>query len=168
MAEPQTDHGHEPSEQEHGAVRYERKDIRVRLVVILVLSAACFAAVDYFVIWQFFGVRKRIQEATNVSPFPNTPPVSSQLPPEPRLEQLNNLAAIKSTNVYDRLAAQEKILQSYGPTDDKGFVHIPIEQAIEAVAGHLRKQPGGGARNDSGLIDSGESNSGTMLRGGNP
>ena len=46
------------------------------------------------------------------------------------------------------LAAKEKALNSYGPTAENGFVHIPIQQAIKArcrqVAG--RSSRGGPGR----------------------
>ena len=62
---------------------------------------------------------------------------SAKLPPEPRLEQLDRMAAVRKLRRYQRLAAKEKALNSYGPTAEKGFVHIPIQQAIKAVAGKL-------------------------------
>jgi hypothetical protein len=70
--------------------------------------------------------------------------------------------------VFAKLAAQEKVLNSYGPTAEKGFVHIPIQQAIKATVGKLpvKRQTQGEAAKDRGLIDAGESNSGRMFRGG--
>ncbi len=173
MAEQPTDHGHEPAQSEHRGIRYERTDIRLRLVLALVAGAACFAVLVLFVIWQFFRFSEGGQQADERSPYSRyTRPsaASSQLPPEPRLEPLNSLADVNNANVYERLAGQEKILHSYGPTDDKGFVHIPIDRAIQAVAGHLpvRTQPPGANALDQGLIDSGKSASGPILRGATP
>ena len=71
-----------------------------------------------------------------------------------------------ASNFSKALAEKEKVLNSYGPSEEKGFVHVPIQEAIKATAGKLpvRKQPPGGA-NDNGLMDAGQSNSGRMFKG---
>ena len=61
------------------------------------------------------------------------------------------------------------MLNSYGPTDEEGFVHIPIERAME-YAGRpscrsARAVTTDRRGNDNGLVDAGESNSGRMFRG---
>jgi hypothetical protein len=168
MAEHPSDHGSEPIEQEHGEVRYERMDIRLRVVLLMLLGAGVFALVDQVAIWQLFKFRKGAQQTSVESPYPNSPNVSSRLPSEPRLEQINRLAAVKSANAYERLKAQESLLHSYGPTNDKGFVHIPIDEAIKAVADRLPVRKDMPSEADRGLINWGESNSGRMLRGESP
>ncbi len=76
----------------------------------------------------------------------------------------------ESAAVNKQLAAKEKALHSYGPTAEKGFVQIPIEQAMKAVAGTLpvakESSPGRAAKN--GLLEAGQSNSGRMFRGPSP
>ena len=70
-----------------------------------------------------------------------------------------------------QLAAKEKLLHSYGSTADKGFVQIPIEQAMKAVAGTLpvaKESSQGRAVKGNGLLEAGESNSGRMFRGPMP
>ena len=104
------------------------------------------------------------------SPYPLAPGFSRKLPPEPRLEQLDRLAGIDNADVAEKLAEKEKALDSYGPTEEKGFVHIPIQQAMKAVAGKLpmRKEPQGPTAADNGLLDAGQSNSGRIFRGPSP
>ena len=80
------------------------------------------------------------------------------------------MAAVESSDVFKRLAAKEKALNSYGTTAENGFVHIPIQQAIKAVAGSLpaKGTSQGRAAHDNGLLESGDSNSGRMFRGPQP
>jgi hypothetical protein len=82
------------------------------------------------------------------------------------LEQIDRLANIEAADVFAMEAAKEKALQRYGPTEEKGFVHIPITRAIEAVAGKLpvTKTPQPHPRETGGLLDWGASNSGRFDR----
>ena len=156
----------EPSE--HPDVRYERKDIRLGPLLGLIVAAICVLVAVGFGIWYFYWWQAGAEQAIKQSPYPLVTAPSGKLPPEPRLEQLNEMERGEAASVFTRLAAQEKALNSYGPTAEKGFVHIPIQQAIKLTAGKLPvKQPAAGqAAKDRGLIDAGESNSGRMLRGG--
>jgi len=119
---------------EHPAVQHEPRDVRFGCVLALILGACCFAAVHYFVIWRYFWNRADAQAEMKKSPYPLAPTPSTQLPPEPRLEQIDRMSRDEASNVYYRQLAKEKLLNSYGPTEEKGFVHIPIQQAIDAVA----------------------------------
>jgi uncharacterized iron-regulated membrane protein len=145
-------------EETNAGVSYERKDIRLRLVIGLLAGAGCLVAVVLFAIWQFYWMEENSQEKAKGS----TEALAPVLPPDPRLEQIDKLAAAEYSNIDKRLAAQEAALNSSGPSDEKGFVHIPIQQAIEAVADKLpvRKQPPGHAASNAG-----ESSSGRMIRG---
>jgi hypothetical protein len=156
------------NEQTNMGVRYERKDIRLGCLLAVIVVAVCVLATLGYGVWRFFWWQAGVQEAMKRSQNPLAPGLSAKLPPEPRLEQLDRMAGVASSDVYHRLAVQEKQLNSYGQTDEKGFVHIPIQQAIKTVAGTLpvRKQLPRQAAGDHGLIDSGESNSGRMFRGG--
>ena len=141
--------------------RYERKDIHLRWFLAILVAAVCFVAVETFVIWKFYWAEESAQEAAKGS----TKELASPLPPEPRLEQLDRLAGVEGSNIDKRLAAQEKKLNSYGPTAEKGFVHVPIQQAIDAVADTLpvRKQPPSKTANNRGPIAAGQSNSGRAI-----
>ena len=146
------------NEETNAGVSYERKDIRLRLVLALLGFAGCFVALVAVTIYWFYWAEEKSQRAAKGS----TEALAPLFPSEPRLEQIDKLAGVEKAEITQRLAAQEKILNSYGPTAEEGFVHIPIQQAIEAVADKLpvRKQPPGKAANNSG-----QSNSGRMIRG---
>jgi hypothetical protein len=150
-------------EETHANVKYERKDIRLRWVVGL------FSLLGVFVICMLFAMLKFYwyeEEAEKKIKGP-TEALAPALPPEPRLEQIDKLAGVEASNVDARLAAQEEMLNSYGPTGEKGFVHVPIQRAIEAVADKLpvREQPPGEAAKGRGPVAGGDSNSGRMIRG---
>jgi hypothetical protein len=61
---------------------------------------------------------------------------------------------------------RDELLHSYGTTDDPQFVRVPINRAIQHLAGKLpvRKSNPGAEAHDRGLLDAGESNSGRMFR----
>lgn len=152
---------------EHPGVKYEPKDIRFGCIFALLIAACCVAATHYFVVWKFFGWQKSVQEDIKKTPYRLAPTTTMQLPPEPRLEQLERMANEEKENFFKRELAQEKVLHSYGSTEEKGFVHIPVEEAIKAIAAELpvRKPPPEKSIKDNGLMDAGESNSGRMFRG---
>jgi hypothetical protein len=144
-------------------VRYERKDIGLRLVVTLLVAAGCTVVFILLAIWWLFWAEEKRQKAVKGS----TEALAPLYPAEPRLEQIDKLAGVEKADIVKRLAAQEKTLNSFGPTGEKGFVHIPIQQAIDAVADKLpvRTQPPGEAANKRGPIGDGQSNSGRTIRG---
>lgn len=153
---------------EHPAVSREPSDVRFRGVLLLMLLVCLFAAVNYFVIWKFFWWQAREQEEKYVrSPYVLAPQPSRQLPREPRLEQLDRLRGSTSPDAFLYQIEQERLLHRYGPTSERGFVHIPIEQAITRLADQLpvRKEPSAQVEKQNGLVDSGEPNSGRMYRG---
>ncbi len=154
-------------ETEDTAVRYERRDIRFGCLLAFMLVVLCIMASLGYGVWRFFWWQNSARQEAGRSPYPLAPAASKQLPPEPRLEQIDRLAGVENSDVAKRLAGQEKVLNSYGPTEEKGFVHIPIQQAIKATAGTLpvRKPSAEATAKDKGLVDSGESNSGRMFRG---
>ena len=155
------------NEKIHADVHYERKDIRLRGLLLLMAGACCLMTILGYAVWRFYWQQESAQEAMKKSPYPLAPGLSTKLPPEPRLEQVDRMAGIDNADVSKRLAEKEKALNGYGPTAENGFVHIPIQQAIKAVAGKLptRKEPQGPTAADNGLLDAGQSNSGRMFRG---
>jgi hypothetical protein len=153
-----------------GDVRYERKDIRLGYLLVVMLAGGCALATVGYATWRFFRWHEGTPELAAQPLDWSAPHSSAELPPEPRLEQVDRLARVQSIDVAKRLVADEQLLQSYGPTEEKGFVRIPISEAIRAVAGKLpvrQPSPGKGA-NDGGLVDAGEPNSGRVFRGATP
>lgn len=153
---------------EHPAVQREPRDVPFRWVIAVLLAAACIAVFHYYIIWRYFGWERAAEARSGASPYPLAPTPSTTLPRGPRLEELNRIAGQES--LLAREAAQEKTLHSYGPSDEKGYVHIPIQEAMKHAAERLpaRKPAQGRAAKDNGLVDSGESNSGRMFRGPSP
>jgi hypothetical protein len=154
---------------EHPEVRYEAKDIRFGAILALVIAAGVVLLVQFAVIWYFFRTEQRIQAENKQSPYPLAPGSQSPLPPQPRLEQIDRMHDKQTGDAIDPLAEMEKQLHSSGPTAEKGFVHIPIEEAMHKIADQLpvRKRPPPGDH-DRGLLDDGASNSGHMFSGASP
>lgn len=154
---------------EHPRVRRETRDVRVGVLFGIIIGLACLFAIHISVVWWYFWWLAGAQAVQKESPYPLAPKLSARLPSRPRLEQIQFLAGDTSGLVAERLAAEEKVLRSYGATDDKDFVHIPIEQAMRLAAPRLavRKEPPS-AVHDQGLLDGGEPNSGHVFAGGRP
>lgn len=164
---PEESH-HVDGRTEHPAVQVEPTDVRFRGVLIVMLTVLGFGTLQLFAVWWFFGDYNRHESAIKQSPFPLAPAPSTALPAEPRLEQVDRMARIESPNVFLREEAKEKILNSTGPTAERGFIHIPIERAMKRVVEQLpcRKEARKGPARDNGLVNGGASNSGRLFREG--
>jgi hypothetical protein len=167
---PDSTHNVEPMpspEPSRPDVRFEPRDVRFRWVLILSVVGCGVGAGIFFLVrgiyWATLETRFDGQPAAQTSSEVPT----SQLPPEPRLELLDRLEKTPASNVAKWERGEEKALETYGPTDDKGFVRIPLKRAMEVLAGHLpvRKEADRPKFKDRGLVDAGESNSGRMFRG---
>jgi hypothetical protein len=152
---------------EHPEVHTEKTDVNFRWILGLVLGAIVFAAVVQTVLWVYFKDYLAYQAEIKRSLFPLAPAPSEAPPREPRLEQIDRLKGIEKENVYKREASKEDVLTRYGPTAEEGYVHIPIDRAMDLLAGKLPVRaappPGAGER-DGGLVDAGAPNSGRMFR----
>ncbi len=154
---------------EHPSVHYERTDANFRAIVCIILGTMALAALIQTAVLAFFLDYRQYQDDIKKSPYPLAPGPSTALPAEPRLEQVDRLAGVESPNVYERMSGKEEILNSYGDTPEKDFVHIPIERAMKLLENKLpaRAAPSAAAaRKGGGLVDAGESNSGRMFRKG--
>jgi hypothetical protein len=151
---------------EHPAVRYEHRDASFRGVALVLIGLMCVASFHFYMVLWFYHRYAGYEAAIKRSPFPLAAEPSEQLPRSPRLEQVDRLANIKSPDVSLREGVREQVLQSYGATSEKGFVHIPIDRAMELLANKLPARKGQPAKppRDNGLVDSGASNSGRMFR----
>lgn len=157
---------HEGAELEHPSIRYERRDVPFRWVLAVAIVSTCIGAAIFLLVYAFFRADTARLASRRESEFPLAEHPSHELPPEPRLEQLDRLPGLARENVYLMEAAKEDQLDRYGATKETGFVHIPIRRAMQSLAGQLpvRKEPPVPTK-DNGLIDSGASNSGRLLRG---
>jgi hypothetical protein len=152
---------------EHPSVRYERTDADLRPILMLLIGAIVFAAASSVVLLVFFHEYRNYQNDIKKSPYPLAPTPSTSLPPQPRLEQVDRVTGYENPDAYEKQASSEKVLSSYGPTGEAGFVHIPIGQAMKLVEKELaarKQQPAEQRRRDGGLVDAGEPNSGRLFR----
>jgi hypothetical protein len=161
---------------EHPDVSREETDASFKAILLILIGAAGLALVIYLLMTAFYYGWRDHETAVKKSSFPLAPAPSTDprnpapLPEgQPRLEQENRLSGDVTANVYDRQAAKESILHSFGTNkEEKDFVHIPIEQAMKRLENKLpvRVTPAADqAWRADGLIDSGESNSGREFRG---
>lgn len=156
---------------EHPSVRYERSDASFRWIFCIILGTMAFAAIVQSVVLAFFYHYRDYQAEIKKSPYPLAPSPSTALPRGPRLEQVDRVAGVETPNVYKREVSNLEILNSYGPIQEEGFVHVPIDRAMQYLI-EEKKLPARPplspeqARRSEGLVDSGESNSGRVFRGG--
>lgn len=150
---------------EHPKVHREVTDVRWGCLIALACVIPICAACVFFGIWTFFGYSERHEQSSKLSKYPLAPVPSSALPSEPRLEPLNRIAGNTAANDFDIQLAQEKQLTTFGPTTEKGFIHIPIQDAIKLVVPQLkvRKQLPEESHKDNGLRFGGGPNSGRVF-----
>jgi hypothetical protein len=160
---PEPPHGDGPR---HPTVRFEHTDVRVRPVIIVIAAFACLGVAILWGVWAWFGSNNRHESVIKESPFPLAEQPSMKLPAEPRLEQLDRMAD-KPADAFPRLEAKEEVLNGFGPTNESGFVHIPIKRAMALIVDKLpaEKGPPPGPSKSTGLLDDGEPNSGRVYRG---
>lgn len=157
---------HDDGQVEHPEIRHEPSDANFKAILKIVIGAMVFAAVVHFAILMFFKGYRAHEDRVKKSPYALAPAPSMELPREPRLEQIDRMEGVERPDIRARLTAKEDVLNSYGPTDERGYVHIPVEKAIEMLAGKLpaRKEPPRGTGKGNGLVDGGGPNSGRLLR----
>ena len=115
-----------------------------RRALAIIAIVICFACFHSWAAWEFSegldargDEEKRSQLASELRPSPS-------LPAEPRLEQLDLLAGVEGQNLNRRMAGNEATLDSYGPSDDEGFIRVPIDRAMDFLVGRLpvrKEQP---------------------------
>jgi hypothetical protein len=132
-----------------------------------VIAALIIGLIVFVIVWRFFHGYQDYEAGIKNSEYPVLPVRHGALPAEPRLEQIERMAGSEKGNIYLRQEQKEALLNSYGEIAD-GFIHIPIDRAMDLLADKLpaRVPPSGEqARRQNGLLDSGASNSGRMFRG---
>jgi len=138
MSSSEPESRHADGSVEHPDVPYEKKDIRFGCILAVIIATACIFALVFTLDWYFFRQEEWRQGEIKRSPYTRSSAETSFLPPSPRLEQVDRMESkIKSEenkaedNYDERLAEMVRQLHGSGPTAEKGFVHIPIEQAIK-------------------------------------
>jgi hypothetical protein len=153
---------------ENPDVQFETKDLGCGAVITIVVGIGVAIAAASLAAWWVFGM---------IGIQPQSPAEQSaaraaeeHVPPQPRLEPLEPHGAGPGSDYFARERARESLLHGYGKTGDKGYVHIPIEKAIERFAGQakVRATPAGNQAKRNGLVADGDSNSGRVLREAQP
>ncbi len=149
---------------EHPGVRREATDISYPLVAVsIVVLGFVLAGVGLAARWLFHMENRRANGSISTADE-----LAVKSPIQPRLEPFEPQFPTADSFAVE-FQAMEARLQSYGPTDDADFVHVPIEKAIEHVARQMQNQPMVVRDAKSrGLINAGDANSGRVLRGGSP
>ena len=151
---------------EHPSVRRETIDVRQSRIVLVFVASLCFGGILLGAIWAFFLHSERQQTSLKASNYPLAPPPTRRLPPEPRLDPLNRTIGDTEGVVRNMEDANLRSLEVLGPSGAKGFVRIPIEDAMKLIVSRLpvRKQtPPGTVGKDNGLRYGGEPNSGRVF-----
>jgi hypothetical protein len=173
-SDPNFDHpaepspGSEPSPPVRPEIRFEERDVRFRWVLIVAVVSCVIGGAIFVLVRGFYQVVLESRPEGQGTAFAASEKPTSQLPPEPRLELLDRLKKTPASNVSKWERGEEKSLERYGPSDEKGYVRIPLELALQIIAGNLpaRKAADQPKFRDRGLVDAGESNSGRMFRRG--
>jgi len=156
---------HPDGHAENPTVRHERSDVNVGWIVGLLVAAGVFGLFLHFIVLLFFFHSKGELELARKSQFPLAPSPSQDLPAPPRIEQLNRLEGIRSSDVSRRQEVRLEQLRRYGATEEKGFVRIPIDEAMKHLANRLpaRKLESEQPPRDNGLVGGGDPNSGRLF-----
>jgi hypothetical protein len=166
---------HSEGEIEHSEIRREETDASFAAILFILLGSVIVAFFIYVGVALFYFGWRDHEKTAKKSPYPLAPAPSTDanslppLPPgQPRLEQVDRTAGVETADVYVRQKVKEDYLNSSGPTKEKGFVHIPIGEAMKRLENQLpvrAQPPADQAWRSEGLIDAGESNSGREFRG---
>jgi hypothetical protein len=99
---------------EHPHIRFEHTDASLGWILAIGITSMALAALIFYLLLWFFFDYKNYQAVIKRSPFPLAPRPSEALPAPPHLEQLNRIAEIERSNVYERQAGKESLLESSG------------------------------------------------------
>jgi hypothetical protein len=146
----------------HPDVEFERAEPSLFGIVAVLIGFAAMFGIAGLVAWWYVAVYEPPWDGRARASHYAMP--AEPLPPEPRLEPLNEAEGIVASDIRARHLVFERLLNSYGAADEEGYVRIPIEKAIELAVEQL---PVAGAAADTeksyGLLDGGESNSGRVF-----
>jgi hypothetical protein len=157
-------------------VSCEPRDVRLKPILVVLATALVAGVVIHAAVWLFFDGYRSRQDRAKASTFPLADVSSDALPKGPRLEQVKRLpppsgkgsTPSPEANKEDEQPSRQ-VRDGYGKTDEAGFVRVPIERAMDHLAGKLPSRPEPDAdeqRRGGGLVASGESNSGRVFRKG--
>jgi hypothetical protein len=149
-------HGHGTGEERNPSVGYDKSDLGARGILIFFLVLAVFAiAIHFAVLGMYIGMtrvaEKHDAEVSPLAPkavtprsgvMTNTADVNVQKFPEPRLQN-------DDTSDMTRFLQKETAALTAEPWQDgQGNVHLPIDDAMKAVATRLPVRAGAAALPD--------------------
>lgn len=109
------------------SVAYERKDVNAWAILWVGVVMIVAAVVIHTVVWWLFDAFDR-REAQKGRPPATLVQTQRPAPPEPRLQ------TDAPADLDELRATKERELESYGWIDQqKGVVHIPVEQAMSLL-----------------------------------
>jgi hypothetical protein len=155
---------HADGRMEHPTVRLEATDVKFLPVAgVVVLVGCALLAAGFFARALLY---RELAGARAVDGYRNYSQSHLPLPKQPRLDPLEpaDAAAPKYRALDEQM---ESRLREYGPTEDAGFVHIPIDEAMRLTAEKLRSrtEPAERSPKSRGLVTGGEANSGRVFLG---
>jgi hypothetical protein len=154
-----------PESPHNSDVRREMSDASLKWVLGILAAGIVAAVVIHWGTYRLFERYERRIAAERKPGHALAPAAEQPAPPEPRLEQVDRLTGKAPDAVADMAAEQG--LNRYGPGDEPGFVRVPVERAIDRLAGRLPVRaapPAEESRRAGGLLDAGEPNSGRVFR----
>jgi hypothetical protein len=154
-------HDHDHAHESHSQVSFERKDVNVFQISAFGIGLLLSFIVVVFAMWAMFYFLFQYEDKKNET-NPNIGMMNERqkLPPEPRLQ------GEPKAELKDMRDDEDAILKSYGWLDpNKGTVRIPIDTAIDIVAGKgLPSKPSpAGSDNDGYRMIPEDSSSGRTL-----
>jgi hypothetical protein len=154
---------------EHPSVRYEPSDAKFGWILGIIIVAIVLAVIIHLALWQFLVHKRAVEDEAKRSNFPLAPGTTTPLPARPRLEQIDRLEGAPGVNASEHEADNLRILNSYGPTSDEGFVRVPIDGAMKYLIEYKKlparpETPADQRRRSGGLVDAGEPNSGRLFK----
>jgi hypothetical protein len=138
---------------EHPSIQFETKDVHFRTIIVILVGAIVLAFITFVVLYLFFRAYSDYKARIMKSPFPLAPTPSTAFPESPVLEGLRSEELVRPAEI----------------SVEKGYVRIPVEEAMKYLANKLPARPASRAdavRRAGGLVDAGEPNSGRLFRRG--
>ena len=123
----------------------EKSDVDARALMWFAVIFVIFAVVTHFALWILFRFFIRMERRQSTAPLTEMArPADMNVPAEPRLQPFPKKAPTgallppnmltPATDMDQMRAAEDRALHSYGWVDQqKGIVHIPIEEAKEKL-----------------------------------
>src|ERR1044072_6882915 len=138
----------EDKELQHPKGGHEEKDVNYIAITTFGIALTIIVIVSVFVLWGLFhyfvGSDEKSYGAS--APLSQAEMKIVKQPPQPRLQQS------PPADLRDMRAAEDQLLHHYSWVDrDKGVVRIPIERAMEILAGRgLKSRPAGAGTQGAG------------------